>query len=87
MVSELYFFLPIQITFVLSKLTFKPETAEKSDKVSKVSFKDLLDPSKMKVVSSAYWESLCSVLFIFIPVTFSFDRIFIDSISAQRIKM
>ena len=70
---------------VFSKLILRPEKLEKSDNTLSVSFNKLLVPSKRNNVSSAYYDSLCSLLLIIMPFIFLFFLIIIPKISTQRI--
>ena len=63
-VAELNFSFPIQTTCVLSKFTFKPEIIEKSCNTFNISLSEFSDPSKMTDISSAYCDSLYSLLFM-----------------------
>ena len=68
--AVLYLFTPIHTAWVFSKLTFSPKNCAYSYKTSSVAFRDLLVPSKRNSVTSAYWDSLCSLSFITIPFMF-----------------
>ena len=76
---------PIHTAWVFSKLTFRPGNCEYSYNTLSVALSDLLVPSKRNSVSSAYWESLCSLSFIIMPLMFMLFLIIIPKISAQRI--
>ena len=82
----LYLLISIHTACVFSKFTFNPENFEYSNNTSSVAFKDLLLPSKMNDVPSAYCDSLCSLLFIIIQLIFLLFLIIIAKISAQRMK-
>ena len=83
----LYFILPIHISFVLSKLTFKPEICENFSSNSRVLLIYFSEPSKKSVVSSANCNMIYSSFFIFSPVIFLSCFNLILRISVQRIKI
>ena len=64
----------------------KPKTSLKKSNICKEVVREAGDPSKIKVVSSAYWLIFTSSSFIFMPLMFLFCRIVTASISTQRIK-
>ena len=78
-----YFLLPIQITWVLSKLTFKPDILSNHFNSFKEALSDCTDPSNIREVSSAYCETLYSYLSIIIPLICLLFLILIAKISAH----
>ena len=79
------FFFPIQINFVLSVLTFQPEIEPKISNMFKAAYKEECEPSKKRVVSSAYCVILNSKLLTDIPFISMHCEIRIDCICPTKI--
>ena len=77
---------PIHKATVFLLFSRRPEISLKRSNICKEVVKETVDPSKMSVVSSAYWLILISCSLIVIPLLFSFFLIVSVSISAQRMK-
>ena len=58
---------PIQRASVFLSLSLRPETFPNSSSILSEKDRDSIDPSKISVVSSAYWLILISLLFTKIP--------------------
>ena len=78
---------PIHMASVLVLFIFSPDILLKQSSMSKLAWSDFSEPSRKRVVSSAYWLMLHSVPFIFIPFIFLSFLIAFTKISAQRMKI
>ena len=76
---------PIHRASVFLMLSLRPDTLPKVSIKTKDSKQDSLEPSRMSVVSSAYWLNLNSLPFISIPLIFCFFRMASASTSTDRI--
>ena len=76
---------PIYRASVFLMLSLRPDTLPKVSIKTKDSKQDSLEPSRMSVVSSAYWLNLNSLPFISIPLIFCFFRMASASTSTDRI--
>jgi len=77
---------PIHRASVFVLLSLRPDTLSNLSIVSRVADKASLMPLRMKVVSSAYWLILISLLLTQIPLTFLLDLMALAKISADSIK-
>ena len=77
---------PIHRASVFVLLSLRPDTLPNLSIVSRVADKASLVPLRMKVVSSAHWLILISVLLTQIPLTFLLDLMALAKISADSIK-
>ena len=66
---------------------FSPDILLKLSSASKLAWSDFYEPSRKRVVSSAYRLILHSITFIFIPFIFLSFLIATAKISAQRMKI
>jgi hypothetical protein len=72
---------------MFEKLMFNPDILANQSNSARASLRDFSFPSRIKEVSSANCDSLCSVSVTFIPVIFLFRLILIARISAHKMKM
>ena len=61
---------PIRMTFVFVMFTWRPDLTWNQSRISRLFFRFCSEASRNIEVSSAYWQSLCSLLCKVIPFTF-----------------